>query len=67
RMLQEFEARDFVVLNPHTLNLLRSEKGCSQKLLMHYNGPFKINHKLSLVIYQLHFPILYCMHPILDI
>jgi len=56
-----------VVLNPHFLSLLSSEKGQGNKLLMRYDGPFKILHKISLVTYQLQLPASYRMHPILNI
>ena len=45
----EFSEGDFVILNPHTLHLLKDEKGRGQKLLMGYDGPFKILRKLSQV------------------
>jgi hypothetical protein len=67
RLKTEFEEGDFVVLNPHSLNLLREEKGRGRKLLMKYDGPFEIIRKLSPVTYQLRLPVSYGLHPILNI
>lgn len=67
RLTNEFEEGDLVVLNPHSLNLLRGEKGRGQKFLMRYDGPFEIIRKLSPVTYQLRLPASYGMHPILNI
>jgi len=67
RLLTEFEEGDQVVLNPHSLGLLKSEKGCGQKLLMKYDGPFEIIRKLSPVTYQLRLPASYGIHPVLNI
>ena len=63
----EFEEGDLVVLNPHTLQLLKDEKGWGQKLLMRYEGPFEILRKLSSVTYQLRMPASYGIHPIINI
>ena len=38
----EFQEGDLVLLNPHSLSLLRNETGRGRKLLMKYDGPFKI-------------------------
>ena len=67
RLTTEFEEGDQVVLNPHSLNLLRDEKGRGKKLLMRYDGPFEIIKKLSPVSYQLRMPISYGIHPVLNI
>ena len=67
RLIKEFDEGDLVVLNPHSLDLLKSEKGRGNKLLMRYNGPFEIIHKLSPVTYQLRLPASYGIHPILNI
>ena len=67
RLIQEFKEGDLVVLNPHSLDLLKSEKGRSNKLLMRYDGPFEIIRKLSPVTYQLRLPASYGLHPILNI
>ncbi|KAJ3780191.1 hypothetical protein GGU10DRAFT_230007, partial [Lentinula aff. detonsa] len=53
RLVMEFNEGDLVVLNPHSLELLQKEKGQGKKLLMKYDGPFKIIRKLSPVTYQL--------------
>ncbi len=67
RLLTEFKEGDFVLLNPHTLELLKNEKGCGKKLLMRYDGPFEVIRKLSPVTYQLRLPASYRMHPIINI
>ena len=60
----EFEEGDLVLLNPHSLKF---EKGRGRKLLMKYNSPFKIIHKISPVSYQLKIPASYGIHPVLNI
>lgn len=55
------------MLNPHTLKLLKDEKGRGQKLLMKYDGPFEIIRKLSPITYQLRMPVSYGIHPIINI
>jgi len=67
RLMTEFNEGDLVVFNPHSLELLREEKGRGKKLLMKYDGPFEIIRKLSPVTYQLRLPASYGMHPILNI
>ena len=67
RLIKEFTEGDLVVLNPHSLDLLKSEKGHGNKLLMRYDGPFEIIQKLSPVTYQLRLPASYGLHPILNI
>jgi hypothetical protein len=51
RLALEFSEGDSVLLNPHSLSLLRNEKGRGKKLLMKYNGPFEVIQKLSPVSY----------------
>ena len=51
RLAVEFSEGDLVLLNPHSLSLLKSEKGCGRKLLMKYDGPFEVIKKLSPVSY----------------
>ena len=67
RLIKEFNEGDFVVLNPHSLDLLKTEKGRGNKLLMRYDGPFEIIRKLSPVTYQLRLPASYGLHPVLNI
>src|SRR6202050_4175362 len=67
RLSVEFEEEELVLLNPHFLSLLKSEKGRGRKLLMKYDGPFKIIHKISPVSYQLKMPASYGIHPVLNI
>ena len=63
----EFEVGDQVLLNPHSLRLLKDVKGRGSKLLMRYDGPFEIIRKLSPVSYQLRLPQPYGIHPIINI
>jgi hypothetical protein len=67
RLLTEFEEGDLVVLNPHSLRLLKDEKGRGKKLLMKYDGPFEIIRKLSPVTYQIRLPVSYGINPIINI
>nr|GAT59874.1 TY3B-TY3B protein [Mycena chlorophos] len=67
RLQREFEEGDKVLLNPHSLKLLRDEKGRGKKLLMKFDGPFEISRKLSPITYQLRLPISYGIHPIINI
>ena len=67
RLQVEFNEGDLVVLNPHTLQLLKNEKGRGKKLLMKYDGPFEIIRKLSPVTYQIRLPTSYGINPIINI
>jgi hypothetical protein len=63
----EFEVGDTVLINPHSLRLLRAEKGRGRKLPMKYDGPFEILQKLGPATYRLHMPASYDTHPVLNI
>ena len=63
----EFKEGDLVLINPHSLDLLQKEKGRGRKLLMKYDGPFEIMHKISPVAYRLRLPVSYGIHPVLNI
>ena len=63
----KFQEGDLVLLNPHSLSLLRNETGRGRKFLMKYDRPFKIIQKLSAVSYQLQMPKSYRIHPVLNI
>jgi hypothetical protein len=67
RLALEFSEGDSVLLNPHSLSLLRNEKGRGRKLLMKYDGPFEVIQKLSPVSYQLRMPASYGIHQIVNI
>ena len=56
-----------MLLNPHSLSLLRNETGHGRKLLMKYDRPFEIIQKLNAVSYRLQMPESYRIHPILNI
>lgn len=58
---------DLVLINPHSLSLLRSRKGKGRKLQMKYDGPFEILQKVSDVTYRLKIPASYKIHPVINI
>jgi hypothetical protein len=63
----EFEEGDKVLINPHSMNLLRATTGKGRKLLPKYDGPFEILSKLSPVTYRLRLPASYKIHPVINI
>ena len=63
----EFEEGEKVLLDPHLLSLLRTEKGKGRKLLVKYDGPFEIIKKISPISYQLKMAASYGIHPVLNI
>src|SRR6267154_6015485 len=67
RLTLEFDEGDLVLLNPHSLSLLRNETGPGRKVLMKYDAPFEVIQKLSAVSYRLGMPESYGIHPILNI
>ncbi len=67
RIQYEFQEGDLVLINPHSLELLRKQKGRGRKLLMKYDGPFEVMKKVSPVAYRLRFPVSYGIHPVLNI
>ena len=56
-----------MLLNPHSLSLLRNETGRGRKLLVKYDGPFEIIQKLSTVSYRLQMAQSCGIHPVLNI
>jgi hypothetical protein len=56
-----------VLLNPHSLSLLRNKTVHGKKLLMKYDGPFEIIQKLGTVSYRLQMPESYGIHLMLNI
>lgn len=67
RLQREFKEGDLVVINPHSLELLRQETGRGRKLLMKYDGPFEVMQKVSSVAYWLRLPASYGIHPVINI
>ena len=63
----EFNIGDLVLVNPHSLSLLRSEKGLRRKLQMKYDGPFEVLEKYGPTTYCLQLPSSYGMHPVLNV
>lgn len=60
RLSWEFQEGDKVVINRKRLGLLRNKKGCRDKFLTKYEGPFEIMQKLSSVSYRLRMPASFC-------
>ena len=52
----EFEEGKKVLINPHSLSLLRTEKRRGRKSLMKYDGPFEIIKKICPISYRLRMP-----------
>ena len=67
RWTYEFNQGDLVLINPHSLELLKTKKGRGKKLLMKCDGPFEIQQKITLTTYRLRMPVSYSLHPILNI
>lgn len=67
RLTLEFSEGNYVLLNLHSLFLLRSEKGRGKKLLMKYDRPFEVIQKHSTVSYQLWMLASYGIYPIIHI
>ena len=67
RDFTEFHEGDLVLINPHSLSLLRSDKGKGRKLLMRYDGPFEVMEKISDVAYRIRLPASYGIHPVINI
>jgi hypothetical protein len=63
----EFEPGDLVLVNAHSLHLLKDHKGKGRKLLMRYEGPFEVNQKISDVAYRIALPASYKIHPVINI
>jgi hypothetical protein len=66
RRVSQFQPGDQVLLNPHTLKMLRDIRGRGQKLLMRYDGPFEISEQLGPNTYRLRMPASYRMHPVFN-
>lgn len=67
RTLREFEEGELVLLNPHSMNLVRHYPGKGQKLLSKYEGPFEVLQKISPIVYRLRIPSSYGIHPVISI
>ena len=67
RDFTEFHPGDLVLISPHSLNLLRKDKGKGRKLLMRYDGPFEVMEKVSDVAYRIRLPASYGIHPVINI
>jgi hypothetical protein len=63
---EEFEEGDEVLVNPHSLELVEVH-GTGRKLVQRRIGPFPISEKINSVVYRLHIPPEYRMHPVVNI
>jgi hypothetical protein len=63
----EFEEGEEVLINPHSLELLKKITGTGKKLLPKFDGPFLITDKISPVTYRLNLSSNYEIHPVLNI
>src|SRR6201996_6517394 len=62
----QFSEGDQVLINPHSLRLLRDVQGLGRKLLLKYEGPFTINKVLGPNTYRLAMPASYGIHPVIN-
>lgn len=67
RLTRIFEVGDLVLINIHSLNLLRTFEGKGRKLLPRFEGPFKVLERISPVAYRLRMPASYQGHPVYNI
>lgn len=67
RLNIEFEEGDKVLINPHTLKMLKETTGLGKKLTLKYDGPFEVSEKLSPITYRLRLPDSYKIHPVINI
>ncbi|KAB5587579.1 Integrase core domain containing protein [Ceratobasidium theobromae] len=63
----QFQPGDLVVINPHSLELLKDIGGKGRKLQMKYDGPFEVMDQISPVSYRLRFPDSYKLHPVINV
>src|SRR6185295_9148465 len=63
---EQFEPGDLVLINPHSLRLLR-DSGKGRKLLPKYEGPFEVQQRISNVTYKLKLPASYKIHPVINV
>ena len=67
RLTYEFNQGDLVLINPYSLELLKTKKGRGKKLLMKYDGPFKVKQKITLMTYWLRMLVSYSLHLVFNI
>jgi hypothetical protein len=63
---EEFEEGDEVLVNPHSLKLVKVQ-GTGRKLVQWRIGPFQITEKINPIVYHINIPPEYKMHPIINI
>ena len=63
--VESIEEGDFVLLNPHSLELV-DVQGTGRKLIQRTIGPFKVLEKVNPVVYRIRLPDTYPMHPIIQ-
>ena len=62
----EFKEEDWVLINPHSLEMLRYKKGLRRKLQVKYDGPFEVLEQIIPITYWLPMPASYGIHPVLN-
>jgi hypothetical protein len=60
-----FAKSDLVLINPHSLRLLRKVDGLGRKLLARYEGPFEVLERVKTNTYRLRMPASYGIHPVI--
>ncbi|KAF7342678.1 Integrase catalytic domain-containing protein [Mycena sanguinolenta] len=66
RSVDKIEEGDFVLVNPHLLELV-DVQGTGKKLVQRTIGPFEVLEKINPVVYRLRLPDTYPMHPVVNL
>jgi hypothetical protein len=66
RPVESIEEGDFVLVNPHSLELV-DVKGTGRKLIQRTIGPFEVMEKINPVVYRLRLPDTYPMHLVFNL
>lgn len=66
RAVDSIEVGDYVLVNPHTLQLVEA-KGTGRKLIQKTIGPFEVLEKVNPQVYRLRLPDNYPMNPVLNL
>lgn len=64
--MDQIDVGDLVLVNLHTLCLVETE-GTGKKLVQRSIGPFEVLEKINPVVYRLHLPDTYPMHPVFNL
>jgi len=66
RPIESIEEGDWVLVNPHSLELVEVE-GTGKKLVQRTIGPFEVLEKINPLVYRLRLPDTYTMHPVFNL